>query len=686
MIENFKELYNRLYILFQIYLYQLLIFTFFRVAFTIRLSDTGNFYQLPLDVGKAFIKGLQFDTAIILYGLVVPLLAYLLCSFIPLQKYKSFSSIFVSYFCGATTALFTLILFIDQYYYGYFQSHINVLIFGLIDDDTNAVMRSVWSDYPIIRILLTLSAILVGYGLLTKRIHKRSYYAFKFPIWAGILGCFIILFLFFIGMRQSLGTFPLQSHDGSVSKNKSINFLIINGVWALNSSFEERAKSLDFEESALNSIKALGYNNAIQAAQDYFPDTRHSYLSDSSALETLFQITKENTLIEQNKPNVVFIFMESMSNYNMNFDSKELDLLGSLRKHFHSDLLFRNFVSSGNATIQSLEYLMINTPISVTQSKYRFFPFPSATALPFKEAGYENSFITGGETSWRNLNEFVPFQGFESIKGKQDILADNKDAESNHWGAYDEYLFDYAFKKLSAKSKKPQFIFLQTTTNHTPFDLPDHYNRKKLLLSNKIKKRLLVTEELALKNLSCFHYSNNCLGNFLDKIKSSPLSKNTIVVMTGDHNNLSLFDFNEAHQLQQRGVPLYIYIPDKFKPNYAVNTSVFGSHKDIFPTIYNLALSKIKYYSIGNNILEPANQKEDKYFGINIGSNTSFSNYAAVNYSAPPILYKMNSNQELVLDAGSKSSQDLLKRSRSNYALSLFYILNSIKKHHSTAN
>ena len=542
-------------------------------------------------------------------------------------------------------------------------------------------MVSVWTDYPIFGILSIWVCLLILYTYYMKTLNRRRHFPVNFPIWLSVLGCFIIVAVFLMAMRQSFGTFPIQTHDAMVSKNKAINFLPINGVFALKTSFEERGKSENLGKSALSRLSELGYENPAKAARDYFDDEKLSLtLSDSAALEKLFQVTPTSKFLEKNKPNVVFIFMESMSNYNMNFDSEQMNLLGSLRKHFKSDLLFRNFVSSDNATIQSLEYLLINTPISFTQSKYRFQSYPSAVALPFKSAGFENNFITGAEISWRNLNEFVPYQGFQSIVGKQDILSRIKNSKANHWGVYDEFLFDYVFEKLSAKNTKPKFMFVQTTTNHTPFDLPQTYKPNEISLTKDVKKRLLVSEDIAIKNLNCFQYSNNCLGTFLDKIKNSELSKNTIVVMTGDHNNLMLFDFDEAHQLQQRRVPLYIHVPGKYKPTNAVNTSIFGSHKDIFPTIYNIALSNTRYYSIGNNLLESADENQDKYFGMNIGSNTAFSKNASVNYSSIATLYKMTKAQELIQDDSNLSAKDLLKRSRANYALSMFYILNSIKQ------
>ncbi len=60
-------------------------------------------------------------------------------------------------------ALASVVLFVDQYYYNYFQTHISVIIFGLADDDSQTVMSSVWTDYPILRIALAWIAIILAF-------------------------------------------------------------------------------------------------------------------------------------------------------------------------------------------------------------------------------------------------------------------------------------------------------------------------------------------------------------------------------------------------------------------------------------------------------------------------------------------------------------------------------------------
>lgn len=633
---------------------------------------------MPADTARAFFRGFQFDTMVISYSLIIPFSLFLTLLINSSPRYREYVEKFVWAFCGLSISLFLLILFIDQYFYNYFQSHINILIFGLIDDDTKAVMSSVWSDYPVLKIFLLGSSILSVYALYVKKLYNRRRFRLKTPMWANTAGFVALLAVFILSIRQSVGTFPLQSHDTAVSTSQSINFLTTNGVYALKTAFSERGKAVNLQHSALDLVREIGYNNAAEAAADYFPEHElPTNLSDKVAIEKLFSLTPKNAYLEKNKPNVVFVFMESMSNHNMMFDSEETNLMGRLRPHFKSDIVFRNFVSSGNTTVQSLEFLLTNSPISLTQSRYRFQPLPTGTALPFKRSGFATTFITGGETSWRNIHELAPNQGFDKLFGKHDIYKEVSYSEGNHWGAYDEYLFDYAFRKLSAGSKLPQFMFIQTTSNHTPFDLPATYKPAAITLTAEVKKRLLVTEDLAIKNLNCLQYSNDCLGAFLDRIKHSSLAKNTIVVATGDHNNLMLFDFDESRQLDQRGVPLYMYVPARYQPKRNVDTSRYGSHKDIFPTIYHLALSGAKYFNIGNNLLGKGDK--ESFFGMNLSSFTAFSSEAAANYAPTGVLYKAD-NKTLRKDSSCRAAHHLREQARANYAMSVFAILNSLKE------
>jgi hypothetical protein len=87
--------------------------------------------------------------------------------------------------------------------------------------------------------------------------------------------------------------------------------------------------------------------------------------------------------------------MESMSNNNLYLQSKEINVMGALEKYFKEGIVFRNFLPAQNGTINTLEALMVNTPItSIAQSRYGSDTFPSSSAKPFLEKGYATTFIS----------------------------------------------------------------------------------------------------------------------------------------------------------------------------------------------------------------------------------------------------------------------------------------------------
>jgi phosphoglycerol transferase MdoB-like AlkP superfamily enzyme len=97
-------------------------------------------------------------------------------------------------------------------------------------------------------------------------------------------------------------------------------------------------------------------------------------------------------------------------------------------------------------------------------------------------------------------------------------------------------------------------------------------------------------------------YSSQKLGEFLTDFKKSPLKDKTILAATGDHG-FWLVNFSDEELLQKWMVPLYLYVPPA--AHASLPTETFGSHMDIFPTLYNLSLSDTEYDALGVNLTDP---------------------------------------------------------------------------------
>lgn len=669
---------NQLWALFRLYLYVLLLFFIYRVAYLYNIAQPDTLTGYKSDLVIAFITGFRFDTMVIMYAFAPSILLCLLTFLFRGVAYQNFLQRFLPLLNTFLISIYILLLLIDIFYFNYFQTHINILVFGFFEDDTSAVLKSVWTDYPLIRVLLLFVLLIFITYRLSKKLHKNEIPSFlKTKKKAAVLLSILTLCFFFLGMRGSLGTFPLQIDDSTVSGNSTINMLTINGPFAFKEAFLFRHSQSSIDGNS-EFDKKLGYNNITEAIKDYTDS------SDSINILSLFSKTPVNDFAKQHPPNVIFILMESMSNYNLNFHNKDCNLLGALEKHFNDDIVFRHFISAGNGTINSLEGIMVNTPItSLAQSKFRYLTFHSSVAKPFAEAGYTNNFISGGKIGWRNINEFIPFQYFNHVEGNATIKNELPESQECEWGVYDEYLFDYVFNKLKNKTQ-PQFIYALTTTNHTPFHLPAHYKPFPVNISGTVKNQLLTDVDMAKKNFTNFQYSNDCLGRFIDKIKASPYADNTIVVATGDHNNLMLFDFKESQWAQRLGVPLLMYVPKKYLSKAKIDTTLWASHRDIFPTIFHLALSNAEYFNSGCNLFD-STLKHDASYAVNTSSFIAINDYGAVKFDPENRFYiwKNNSNELEPAHSNNENLNRLLKHSRAYYASMSYYISDETKKKNS---
>jgi len=100
----------------------------------------------------------------------------------------------------------------------------------------------------------------------------------------------------------------------------------------------------------------------------------------------------------------------------------------------------------------------------------------------------------------------------------------------------------------------------------------------------------------------------------LNKIKSSKLKDNTIVVITADNNTIEgNMKYTNKPLLTSKNIPFYMYIPQKLRKTLKIDTRVYGSHKDIYPTLYNMILNNQEYISVGTNMLD----KNISHYGVN---------------------------------------------------------------------
>lgn len=585
-----------------------------RIAFLAVYGKFQELSNLKTDLLHAFILGARFDSTVLFYINAIPLLLFLLISICTFWKklepginefFKHFSKFLIPYYTGMLLVV-TFISAVDFGFYSFYQDRINVLIFGFFTDDTVALIKTIWRNYPVIWIFLGLGLFtyLLWKGLKINFTQTKEWFPLtvkkiSYPVF--IIFFFVLFVLNGVGARGSLALFPLSEMDTGISKSIFINHLCFNGVRSFARAIELKAQQTSNWDSNLH---YFGYgNNHRQAFADYFEIPVSQVPEDP--LELLKRSTAKNKWAEQTRPHVVLLVMESFGAYWFNYQQDNFDLLGNFKNHLQEDSYTTNFLSSTNATIGSLSCLMIGSPqrpISefLTESEYLQVPFRSSPARTYKNAGYKARFIYGGNPGWREVNKFAMIQDFDSVEGETEIAEYPGTLKEKHdWGVYDEDLFDYVFRSLN-EAKEPQFLLTMTTTNHPPYQLPSTYQAPNLKTPDELKSRLIGDAALAEKRFKTYRYSADKLAQFLTRLKKSSLKDKVIVAITGDHT-FWIVNFTEQELLQKGSVPFYLYTPPAIHKK--LSKDIFGSQADILPTLYNLSLSEQTYYSLGQDLL-----------------------------------------------------------------------------------
>lgn len=584
----------------------LLLMSLFRGIFFVRFADFDQLEGFWGDVGHAFFLGLRFDLTVVGYiqflATLVLLSAFLLKRHAPFR----FLNIFFVFYYFVMFTLASLILASDFGFYSYFQDHINILIFGIMDDDTAALWSTLLKNYNV-PLIVTLFLTYEGTMLvLLVKLFKKKFLT-RWTLSTGAQSGVIVLFLVlnFLAGRGGVSMYPLGIMDTAISNNMFVNKLSINGVHTLYRAAELRVQN---KSGQYDLIKVMGYKGRI--ADAFRVHLGKDTINETDLISNITYRTDHNATIEKLRPHVIVVMMESFGSYLAQFQSPTFNVLGSLEKHFHEDILFTNFTSTDNGTIGSLESLVVGLPFRpgsdhFAENEYLRTSFRSSPAFLYKAKGYETSLLYGGNVGWRDIDKFFSRQGFDHIYGDHEIesvVPDKNKKYKDDWGVFDEYLFDFIEGKLR-DATSPQFMIVMTTTNHPPYVIQEDYRPKPLEIPAELEKRLTGERDLVHARFKAYQYANEQAGKLLDHIKESPLKEKTVVAITGDHNFGNMISFPTADYIKFRGVPFYIYLPESLKPE-SYDNRVFGSHKDIFPTLYPLTLSDTEYIAIGQDMFD----------------------------------------------------------------------------------
>ena len=599
----------------------------FAVAFVPMSVISSNLAVLP----RLLFNLLRFDVQVICYVLLLPTVLTFIFAVLRKPWTDHVLSRFRLIYFSIVSVLLLIISGIDMGFYANFNSHINLTFFDFFNEGPMSLIQTVWEEYHCVYeaisfLLITLPVLLlirkIELSNLSSRRSVRSSYGRKSSRRNSInLSLIILLYIVFlaIGLRGSVWRFPLQIEDTFVSNQKTLNDLVPNAVYMLKKAYKEKRNAFKMENTS-DLLKQYKFKSLQEALDIYTGGKVRMVKNDTLTALQHALFARVGDSLKQRQPNIVIIYSESWSNYLFKLQQKDAEMYFGLERHFKEDLLFRNFQSVQNGTVASLENLFVSTPFPrFFASAYRFKPLSTSIALPFKASNYTTIFMSGMDAAWENCSEALVHQQFDAIYDKFFLLKDYPHATYNSIGVYDEYLFQALLDKLNKPSKKRQMITVMTTTNHPPFEFPKDLKLPPLPDSFYGKKCFAEHNRKVLdKYLTGFRYYNKALNDFLNRFKASAAAKNTILVITGDHNVRVILNHDVIDKRYEHSVPLYVYLPPYLrKEAYNKLTNRWGSHDDILATLAPFAFRNTKYFKMGKNLLDTS-VSDSTYYSANV--------------------------------------------------------------------
>ncbi len=496
---------------------------------------------------------------------------------------------------GTAITVLIFISLINLHYFGFYKTPIDPIVFGIFEDDTKAILQTIWKDFPVI-LTLTSLVVISAAAIITKkwlyvRINPLVNKASR-PTWVLVVGIMLAFVLMVFSIKGTLRSIGLLRQNLTVTTSQFLNDMVPNGAIALLFAWELRKDAQNLSD-LLTGLKNMGFNSPFDAAKELGIKTQ-----DPETLRQALYVNGNGIAPTKHKKNLLFFMMESWSAEPFLYQSPAFDVLGRLESNLLQGCHFTNFDSAQGGTHSSLEAILFSTPITpLTTGIEGRKPIPWGIPQILKKAGYDTVFITSGRAGWRDLDRVMRTQGFDEIVDALTLIQMYPDAKQGIWGVWDSYAFWYLSDRLKKQSGRPLFVFVLTMTNHPPYNLPPEYPRVKRDMSKWLGEH---NSENLIASLDTYQYSSDLLGGLVQEVRESPKYSDTLIAATGDHNvrTFGMYATPERRYLINQ-VPFIVWGEGLTCGSQLKKPA---SHRDMFPTLFPLMGLESGYLNTGRNL------------------------------------------------------------------------------------
>ncbi len=565
--------------------------TFLAFAFIIRLTlyiwSFDNIEFSFFNLIKTFGLGFLFDLGSLSY-IMAFYSVYLLI--VPKQFYGSKADKFLTYFSYSIILFFIVFSFLAELaFWEEYQRRFNFIAVDYLLY-TYEVIQNIRQSFPL-EIIIVILLIITFFSV--KIAQKKNAYYDTFNS-ADSFFTKLIPALFWILIVTSFH-FNVKNNDAEIFTNQYENEITKSGIYSFFAAYDEN--ELNYNDF----YKTIASDNSFDIIRNLIPSKEDSLSKNTKSINR-YVINNG----EEQRPNVIFIGLESLSAKFMTRFGNEKNLIPSIDSLAKESIFFTNIQATGTRTIRGIEAITLSIPptpgISIVKRENNENLFTIGEV--FKQKGYSRTFFYGGDSHFDNMNTFFGNNGFNIVDRKNKLRIDEKiptqrtqitESEitfENAWGVCDGDLYEKVLKEADKQYKlqKPFFNLVMTSSNHKPYTYPDGAVD---IPSGK-------SRDGALK------YTDWSFRKFFEEAKNKPWFKNTVFVIMADHAAYSAG--KTEINVESYHIPAFIF---NLKNKNPEEINKLSSQIDIFPTLFGYLNWSYESNLFGKDItkMEPKDER-----------------------------------------------------------------------------
>jgi phosphoglycerol transferase MdoB-like AlkP superfamily enzyme len=547
-------------------------FTLFRLAFLVMYR--ASFAPEPAgEVLVSLLAGLRFDASALAAYLGLPALLFFLLSPLPFRRWVYW----VQFGLVAALAIGMFVLLsVDLFYYAFVGRRVSFEVVAMAND-WRPIAVLIGRAYPweALGMLLLLFALL---ALAVRRFHQLERRPYR-PVawWSHGLQSAALALLLAVAARGGVQVKPISENMAFRSGNLALGHLSLNAVFTATKAFgrgHNQYRLLPEAEAEQATLRLLGLPSP-PAAPGY-PLWRRVEVPPVPRPRNLVVI-----VIESWSPQLIGV-MGGAAGVTPRFDALTRE-----------GMFFPNFYANGTRSLEGVAAIVTGYPAlpnaALIGSSLEQNAMTSLSGI-LKRRGYRTLFVHGAYRGSMWFDNFAARHGFDKYVAKEDF-PDPKGMSDSTWGIFDHYALERLHQELEAGTQ-PFFGFFFSLSSHTPYELPDPKFAK------------FPAGAPGARMLNSFHYTDEALGRFFDLARRSSYWKDTVFIVTGDHNMGGPF----LNRRQSMHIPLLIVNPADPAFPKGVNPTL-GSQAAIAPTALQLLGISASYDFPATSLLAPAAQR-----------------------------------------------------------------------------